>query len=81
MPAENQIGGTMNGGRAMAEMLRLHGAGPMFGMHAGPCVLGRSLPGITASVDQQSVWDYLAYRYVPAPGTLSVPAPRFFFRM
>jgi acetolactate synthase-1/2/3 large subunit len=32
MPAENQIGGTMNGGRAMAEMLRLHGVGPMFGM-------------------------------------------------
>ena len=32
MPAENQIGGVMNGGRAMAEMLRLHGVGPMFGM-------------------------------------------------
>jgi acetolactate synthase-1/2/3 large subunit len=32
MPAENQIGGVMNGGRAMAEMLRLSGAGPMFGM-------------------------------------------------
>jgi len=32
MPAENQIGGTMNGGRAMAETLCLHGAGPMFGM-------------------------------------------------
>lgn len=32
MPAENQIGGVMNGGRAMAEMLRLHGIGPMFGM-------------------------------------------------
>ncbi|MDQ2639066.1 MAG: asparagine synthase (glutamine-hydrolyzing) [Pseudomonadota bacterium] len=28
------------------------------------------VPGITATVDQQSVWDYLAYRYVPAPGTL-----------
>lgn len=32
MPADNQIGGEMNGGRAMAEMLRLHGVGPMFGM-------------------------------------------------
>ncbi len=32
MPAQNQIGGVMNGGRAMAEMLRLHGVGPMFGM-------------------------------------------------
>src|SRR5690606_17122333 len=32
MAAENQIGGVMNGGRAMAEMLRLAGTGPMFGM-------------------------------------------------
>ena len=32
MPAGNQLGGVMNGGRAMAEMLRLHGVGPMFGM-------------------------------------------------
>jgi acetolactate synthase I/II/III large subunit len=32
MPAQNQIGGVMSGGRAMAEMLRLHGVGPMFGM-------------------------------------------------
>lgn len=32
MPKQNQIGGVMDGGRAMAEMLRLHGVGPMFGM-------------------------------------------------
>ena len=32
MPVQNEIGGVMNGGRAMAEMLRLHGIGPMFGM-------------------------------------------------
>lgn len=32
MMASNQIGGVMNGGRAIAEMLRLAGAGPMFGM-------------------------------------------------
>lgn len=32
MAAQNEIGGVMNGGRAMAEMLRLHGVGPMFGM-------------------------------------------------
>ena len=28
----NRPSGRMNGGRAMAEMLRLAGAGPMFGM-------------------------------------------------
>ena len=28
----NRPAGTMNGGRALAEMLRLAGAGPMFGM-------------------------------------------------
>src|SRR5258708_9671468 len=28
----NQPQGRMNGGRALAEMLRLHGVGPMFGM-------------------------------------------------
>ncbi|MGE0579298.1 MAG: thiamine pyrophosphate-binding protein [Reyranella sp.] len=30
--AKNRPSGTMNGGRALAEMLRLAGAGPMFGM-------------------------------------------------
>ena len=29
---QNRPSGTMNGGRALAEMLRLSGAGPMFGM-------------------------------------------------
>src|SRR5260221_318805 len=29
---KNQPSGKMNGGRALAEMLRLHGVGPMFGM-------------------------------------------------
>ena len=29
-----------------------------------------SWPGVTARVDQGAVWDYLAYRYVPAPATL-----------
>src|SRR5487761_2471735 len=29
---QNRPAGTMNGGRALAEMLRLSGAGPMFGM-------------------------------------------------
>jgi asparagine synthase (glutamine-hydrolysing) len=28
------------------------------------------IPGVRASVDLQSVWDYLAYRYVPGPKTL-----------
>jgi asparagine synthase (glutamine-hydrolysing) len=28
------------------------------------------LPGVTADVDLGSVWDYLAYRYVPGPKTL-----------
>lgn len=28
------------------------------------------IPGVTAVVDLQSVWDYLAYRYVPGPKTL-----------
>src|SRR5258708_34264864 len=28
----NRPSGKMNGGRALAEMLRLHGVGPMFGM-------------------------------------------------
>lgn len=27
-------------------------------------------PGVTAEVNQQAVWDYLVYRYVPAPATL-----------
>ena len=31
-PASNRTSGRMNGGRAMAEMLRLAGVGPMFGM-------------------------------------------------
>ena len=30
--ARNRPEGRMNGGRALAEMLRLSGAGPMFGM-------------------------------------------------
>ncbi|WP_292992833.1 asparagine synthase (glutamine-hydrolyzing) [Nitrosomonas sp.] len=29
-----------------------------------------AFPGINAEVDTTSVWDYLAYRYVPAPATL-----------
>jgi len=29
---QNRPSGTMTGGRALAEMLRLAGAGPMFGM-------------------------------------------------
>lgn len=28
------------------------------------------IPGVCAEVDLQSVWDYLAYRYVPGPKTL-----------
>ena len=28
------------------------------------------IPGVTPAVDLQSVWDYLAYRYVPGPKTL-----------
>lgn len=28
------------------------------------------IPGVTAAVDLQGVWDYLAYRYVPGPKTL-----------
>jgi asparagine synthase (glutamine-hydrolysing) len=28
------------------------------------------VPGLRVGVDLQSVWDYLAYRYVPGPGTL-----------
>jgi asparagine synthase (glutamine-hydrolysing) len=28
------------------------------------------IPGISATVDPDSVWDYLSYRYVPAPATL-----------
>src|SRR5690606_24219098 len=28
------------------------------------------MPGLRAEVDLQSVWDYLAYRYVPGPKTL-----------
>src|SRR2546428_8824325 len=31
-PQSNVPSGTMNGGRALAEMLRLYGVGPMFGM-------------------------------------------------
>ena len=27
-------------------------------------------PGVAAEVNQQAVWDYLVYRYVPAPATL-----------
>jgi len=27
-------------------------------------------PGVSAEVNQQAVWDYLVYRYVPAPATL-----------
>ena len=33
----NQPGGRMTGGRALAEMLRLHEVGPMFGMAASSC--------------------------------------------
>ncbi|HUO44256.1 MAG TPA: asparagine synthase (glutamine-hydrolyzing) [Burkholderiales bacterium] len=29
-----------------------------------------ALPSLTAKVDMEGVWDYLAYRYVPAPRTL-----------
>jgi asparagine synthase (glutamine-hydrolysing) len=29
-----------------------------------------AFPGIRAEVDRDSLWDYLAYRYVPAPSTL-----------
>jgi asparagine synthase (glutamine-hydrolysing) len=28
------------------------------------------VPGIDAAVDREAVWDYLAYRYVPGPGSL-----------
>ncbi len=27
-------------------------------------------PGVVATIDRQAVWDYLVYRYVPAPATL-----------
>jgi asparagine synthase (glutamine-hydrolysing) len=29
-----------------------------------------SFPGVVAKVDQAALWDYFAYRYVPAPATL-----------
>jgi len=29
-----------------------------------------TFPGVTAEVDPSAVWEYLAYRYVPAPATL-----------
>ena len=28
------------------------------------------IPGVKAKVNQEAVWDYLSYRYVPGPGTL-----------
>lgn len=53
------------------------GKKPLFMMESGDSLLFASeiksllaFPGTSASVDTTAVWDYLAYRYVPAPATL-----------
>jgi asparagine synthase (glutamine-hydrolysing) len=53
------------------------GKKPLFLMESGGNLLFASeiksllaFPGASARVDTSAIWDYLAYRYVPAPGTL-----------
>lgn len=53
------------------------GKKPLFLMESGDNLLFASeiksllaFPGVSACVDTDAVWDYLAYRYVPAPATL-----------
>src|SRR5206468_1588627 len=35
------------------------------------------IPGVARTVDLESVWQYLAYRYVPGPATRRVPVWRY----
>jgi asparagine synthase (glutamine-hydrolysing) len=53
------------------------GKKPLFLMESNDSLLFASeiksllaFPGVSACVDTNAVWDYLAYRYVPAPATL-----------
>ena len=45
---QNRPSGTMTGGRALAEMLRLAGAGPMFGMGDSNCCRSTTQSALSA---------------------------------